>query len=377
MTSRERVQLVLQHKEADRVPLDLWGSASRLDAEFYLKLTKYFGYKKLGGRIRPGTTTEYVDYRVSDKVGSDFRHINIGKPEEFKSYVDKNENIIDEWGVGRKLVGKYPSITFSPLADADVTALENHNWPTPEDYGRIKGIGKQASDWFKNTPYAISTTAATSGLFFDIACFLRGTENFLVDMYLNPLFTEKLIEKISEIIIRINLYYLKPISKYIEWIEFTSDHGMQTGPFFSRKLFKKYFKKHFIKLFTSIKKETPNVKVFLHTCGSVKELIPEFIDMGLDILNPIQPLAVDMDSFELKKEFGKDLVFHGGIDIQEAMIGTIEDVRKEVKKRMEALAPNGGYICSPTNHIQPDVPIENFLALYKFAKEYGKYPVET
>lgn len=377
MKSRERVKLILKHKEADRVPLDIWGSASRLDTEFYLKLIKYFGFKKRGERIRPGMATEYVDYRVSDKIGSDFRHINIKKPERYESYVDKNGNIIDEWGVGRKLVGKYPSITFSPLANSVTTELKNHKWPIPEDPGRIKGIEEEASAWFKNTSYSISTTAATSGLFFDIACFLRGTENFLMDMHLNPLFTEALIEKISEIIIRINLYYIKPISKYIEWIEFTSDHGMQTGPFFSRKFFKKYFKKHFIDLFTSIKKEAPNIKVFLHTCGSIKELIPEFIDTGLDILNPVQPLAVDMDSFELKKEFGKDLVFHGGIDIQKAMIGTIKDVREEVKKRMEALAPNGGYICAPTNHIQPDVPIENFIALYEYAKEYGRYSLES
>lgn len=373
MKSRERVRQILKHMEADMVPLDLWGSASRLDSEFYLELLKHLGFNKKGPSIRPGTATEYVDYRISDMLGCDFRHINIGKPSGFKSYTDNNGNIVDEWGVGRKLSGRYPSITFSPIFDPDPWILKTHNWPIPEDPGRISGIEEQVSGWFANTPYSISATAATSGLFFDIACFLRGMENFLTDMYLNPVFAESLLDKISGIIIRMNLHYIKTIGKYIEWIEFTSDHGMQTGPFFSRKLFKKYFKKHFIRLFTSLKKAAPDVKLFLHTCGAVRELIPEFIDIGLDILNPVQPLAVGMDSLELKKEFGKDLVFHGGIDIQQAMIGTVNDVREEVKKRMEALAPGGGYICAPSNHIQPDVPVENFIALFEYAKEYGRY----
>jgi uroporphyrinogen decarboxylase len=173
----------------------------------------------------------------------------------------------------------------------------------------------------------------------------------------------------------INVYYLKPIAKYIEWIEFTSDFGMQNAPFISRELFNKYFKKHYIELFGAIKKVAPNVKVFHHSCGAIRELIPEFIDAGLDILDPIQPLATGMDSFELKKEFGRDLIFHAGIDIQQAMRGTVEDVRQEVLTRMKALAPGGGYICCPTNHLQPDVSIENFLALYKYAKEYGTYPI--
>jgi len=130
------------------------------------------------------------------------------------------------------------------------------------------------------------------------------------------------------------------------------------------------------RVISEVKKIAPEAKIYLHSCGSIRELIPEFIDIGIDILSGVQPLASGMNSAELKKEFGKDMVFHGGIDIQRALCGSVEDTINETKVRIADYAPGGGYICGPSNHFQNDVPVENFFALYKTAREYGKYPIK-
>lgn len=376
MNHRERVRAVLNHKEPDRVPLDLWGSASRIHNKLYYKILEYMEIGTKGDLIRPGKSTAYVDYRISDYIDADFRHVNIGRNlKYFKSYNDKNGNIIDEWGAGRKYIGEYDMISYFPLSDADIFDLDNYKWPVPEDLGRIDGIEKQARKWYENTDYSITATTAVSGIVFEIAMYLRGPERFLMDLILNKKFAHKLIGKISEISTQIYVYYIQPIGKYIDWIEYSEDFGMQDRAFISKDIFKEFFKKSHKEMFEKIKKVAPNAKTFLHTCGSVRELIPCFIEVGVDILNPLQPSAKDMDSFKLKKEFGKDLIFHGGVDIQHAICGTKEQAVFEAKKRIKAFAPGGGYIFAPTNHFQPDITVENFIEIYRVAKAVGKYPI--
>ena len=374
MNSRERVKLVLAHKTPDCIPIDLWGSASRISNELYLNLVKHFNLSKLGELIRPGTVTQYEDYALADLLDSDFRHINIGRPETFKSYTDKNGYVIDEWGVGRDVSALHPTVAYFPLAESeDEKDIDRYPWPNPYDAGRIRGIEEKAKNWFLNTDKAITANAANSGMFFEIAQFLRGPEEFFVDMCVNEGFTKKLIGKITDLLIEINLFYLKPIAPCLEWVEFTSDLGTQKAPFISLDMFRNYFKEPFARIFAAIKKEYPNLKIFFHSCGSIYNFIPDLIEVGVDILNPIQPLAAEMDPARIKKNFGDSLVFHGAIDIQRAMCGSVEDVESEVKLRISQMGDQGGYILSPNNHFQPDVPVENILKLYQAAREYGKY----
>lgn len=374
MTSRERVRAMLRHEEADRVPVDLWGCGCRLHTDLYLDIIKSLGWEpREEDHIRKGSTTEYVDYRLSDHVGSDFRHIHVGKPDYFQKYKDDDGNIIDEWGVGRKLIGIHPSLTLHPLADATIEDLETYNWPKAKDPGRIRGIAEQAKDWYENTDFAITSTTAMSGLFLETCQYLRGVEQFLMDLYINPEFAHKLIEKVTDIIVEMNVYYLEPVAEYVEWIEFTSDYGTQTSTFISPDIFNKFFKQSHVRLTKALKEVNPNVKMFLHSCGAIKGLIPDLIDSGVEVLNPIQPLATGMESSELKAEFGDQVVFHGGVDIQEAMNGSLEDVDADVKKRMDALKDNGGYICAIANHLQHDCPVENFFAMFESAKTHGVY----
>ncbi len=372
MTSRERVKVALNHQTPDCVPTDLWGSASRITNQLYFDLKKHFDITEEGRLIRPGTVTEYEDYILADRLNSDFRHINIGKPKGFKSYKNQQGFVIDEWGVGRDVSAIYPTVAYFPLAEAEVADLDGYNWPKPEDEGRIEGIEERAKDWFLNTDKAITATSPVSGMFFELAQFLRGPEEFFVDLYMNKEFAHKLIDKITDILIPLTLYYVKPIAPYIEWLEFTSDLGTQHAPFMSLDMFKEFFAEPFNRIFSAVKQAYPTVKIFFHSCGAIYDFIPELIKAGVDVLNPIQPLAKDMDPKRIKEEFGKDLVFHGVIDIQQAMRGSVEDVKKEVALRIDQMNINGGYILAPNNHLQPDVPFENVVAMYNYAKEYSK-----
>lgn len=376
MTSRERVRMALNHQEPDRVPVDLWGSASRIHTEQYKKIAAYLGLEpRESDLLRPGTTTQYVDFRISDKVESDFRHVNILPPENFQKYQDEEGNTIDEWGIGRKLFQGFNAITLNPLADMEMETLKKHKWPDPKDPGRTRGLGTLAKEWYENTDYAITATSAVSGVVFENCQYLCGTENFMMAMYEDEEYVDALVDKLTELNIEYHLNYLKDVGDYCEWIEFTEDFATQNGLFISPELFRRFFKKGHTEMFSAIKKQHPNIKIWFHSCGSLHKLIPDLLDCGVDIINPMQPFAKDMDSAALKKEFGDRACFHGGIDIQYALPGTPEQLEEEVKKRIEAFAPGGGYILSPTNHVQCDVPIENFFRLYEYAHRYGKYPI--
>lgn len=375
MTSRERVRAVLRREIPDRVPMDLWGTDSRMSTEYYKMVAAHLGYDQLGERIRPGSTSEYEDYRISDLIGSDFRHINIGKPDGYKSYTDEQGNVIDEWGVGRKLIGIHPSLTHHPLAEATIEDLAAYNWPTMRDPGRIRGLAERARDWHENTDFAITATSATSGTIFELCQYLRGIEQFFIDLYEEPEFAQALIEKVTDLLIELNVYYLEAVGPYIEWLEFSSDFGTQNAPFISPALFREFMLEPHKRLFAACKKAAPNIKIFLHCCGSVKLLMPQFIEMGVDVQSALQPLAADMDSAGLKAAFGDKLIFHGGVDIQQALTGSLADTEADVKKRIDAFGRDGGYFLSPSNHFQTDVPIENFFRMYEVGSTYGVYPI--
>jgi uroporphyrinogen decarboxylase len=377
MTARERVRTILARKEADRVPMDLWGCASRLHNKVYFGVLKELGLEGTGKSIRPGTHTEYEDYRISDALNVDFRHVNVGKPKNFKSHTDDGGNVIDEWGIGHFKNDQYNAISLHPLADPDPAKLDSYHWPDPDDPGRVEGIGELARDYYENTPYAVTATTATSGLMFDFGQYLCGAEQFFVNLYEEELFSEKLIDKLTEIMIRIHINYLRPIAPYIEWVELASDFGTQTGPFISMEMFRKYFKKPMASLAGAIKKEYPGMKVMLHSCGAMSCFIPDLIECGIDILNSLQPLARDMDSARLKREFGNDIILHSGVDIQQAMQGSAEDVEREARRVIGAMAVGGGYVFAPANHLQGDCPPANVVTLYRCGEKYGKYPIRV
>ena len=375
MTHRERVKAALDHREPDRVPIDMWGTDSRLIDEFYFKVLDYLGWKERGELERPGKTAQYVDYRLSDRFDCDFRHIVAHRPDGFESWTDDEGNRYDEWGIGYRKMGEHSFISKHPFPEPDPKAIDRHRWPDMGDPSRTEGLVELARGWFEETDFAITATTPVSGRIMDIYQYLRGPDNFFTDLALEERFAHALIEKVAELVEELYVNFITPLSPSLMCIEFASDWGSQHGLFISPEYYRRFFKIPEHRIFDSMKRIAPQAKILLHSCGSVRRLIPDLIDAGVEVLSSLQPLAFEMESMELKREFGNDLVFRGGIDMQRAMVGTREQVIDETRKRIEAFAPGGGYIAGPSNHFTGDVPVENFIAMYETALECGAYPI--
>jgi uroporphyrinogen decarboxylase len=371
VTHRERVLAALAHREPDRVPMDVWGSASRLCNELYFKIVKDQGWEGLGPCVKASRSGDYVDERVDLLVDSDFRHIDIGHPREYRPRTTAEGDRINEWGYGTREAHGSSIVSFSPLAAAvDVSEIDRHAWPRVRDPGRIDGLAEKARR-LAGTDCFVGATTALSGMMLEYGQFLRGFEQFFMDLYVDERFSHHLIGKIADVVTEMYLYYLEPIAPYVGWVEFSSDHGMQDRPMVSPEIYRKYFKGPYKRVFDAVRAAAPGAKIWLHTCGSVRELIPDLIEAGVDVLNSLQPKAAGMDSAELKREFGSEIVFHGGLDIQGGITGTVQEAVDEAKRRIDAFAVGGGYIFAPSNHFMQDVSLENFYAVYRTARQHG------
>jgi uroporphyrinogen decarboxylase len=196
-----------------------------------------------------------------------------------------------------------------------------------------------------------------------------------MDMVINQDFVNSLVERISHSIENLMRGYIQTCGPYVDMVELPGDdYATEKAMAFSPEFFRTYFKPYIQRMVEIIKGYREDIKVMLHCDGAYKAILPDLIEIGVDAINPIEPIAA-MDPGELKAEFGEQLSFLGAIDIRKALSGTREDVIAEVKLRLQQLAPGGGYILAPTNHIQTDVPVENVVTLYQAAHEFGRYPI--
>jgi uroporphyrinogen decarboxylase len=322
--------------------------------------------------VKASRSGDYVDERVDVLVDSDFRHLDIGHPKDFVARSTPEGDRINEWGYGTREAHGSSVVTFSPLAAAtDVSDIDSHSWPCVRDPGRIQGLAARARHFAETTDCFIGATHAVSGMMIDIGPYLRGFEQFMMDLYLDERFAHHLIGRIADVVEELYRYYLEPIAPWVGWVEFSSDHGMQDRPIVSPEIYRKFFKGPYKRVFDAVRKAVPGAKIWLHTCGSVRELIPDFIEAGVDVLNSLQPKAAGMDSLELKREFGSELVFHGGLDLQGGITRSVQEAEDEARRRIDAFARGGGYIFAPSNHFMQDVSLENFYAVYKVARQHA------
>jgi uroporphyrinogen decarboxylase len=198
----------------------------------------------------------------------------------------------------------------------------------------------------------------------------------LIDLALNPEFAEALFWKVGEIFKGFYQAQLDAVGDYIEWVEIGDDLGGQNGPLISPKMYRELLKPIHADVIKSIKEHPSNPKVMYHSCGSIKVFIPDFIELGVDILNPIQVAAKGIVPSEIKKEFGNELCFLGGVDSQHLMpTGTPQQVSEQVKRRIQEMGVGGGYVLAPSHNIGDDVPLENILAFFEGANDFGTYPI--
>ncbi len=377
MTHRDRVLTALAHKEPDRVPMDLGGSAYSINDAHYFKLKNYLGIEGDVEPYRHGHTGNYYDERILEALDIDCRHVGLRSPSDFKIQMDSEGRFKDEWGIPQIRTGVYMSVIGHPLAGAEASDLDAYPWPDPYASGRTAGLREKALHYRQNTDFALVARAPVSVGLFEIGCFLRGTDIFLMDLVANKPFAHKLLGKISEVFLGLLDVYMDAICDLVDIVTWGEDLAHQTGLFFSLNTYREMFKSHHTELFNLVKRKAPRAKVMFHCCGAARPLVPDLAEAGADIIQSLQPLAAGMNSFDLKRAFGERVSFQGGIDVQRAMIGTLVDVEEELKCRLRAFAPGGGYILATSNNVQEDIPPENLVHLFRCAREWGRYPISV
>jgi uroporphyrinogen decarboxylase len=235
------------------------------------------------------------------------------------------------------------------------------------------GLQEEVQGLAIDTPYAIAAYRPTISGIFEMAQQLRGTEKLLTDLVLDKHFVDALFRKLADILGEFYRAYLGVVGPYVQIVELADDLGSQAGPLISPRVYRELLRDRHAGLVRTIKQSAPQSKVMLHSCGSIRAFIPDFIAAGIEILNPVQPLAKGMEPARLKADFGKDIVFLGGVDVQQTMRGPVEGVRDEVRRRIEELGKDGGFILAPSHNFGDDVPLENILAFFDAAHLYGSY----
>ena len=397
MTSRERVITVLEHKEADRVPVDLGAMLSTgIMGIAYNKLKNYLGIS--GGRTRMydlGQQLAEPEIEILEQIGADVLPLFISEPKKWKPsklpddslcevpelfnpevLPDGSKVLRDDAGnITAKMPkdGYYFDGVYHPLESINtIEELKKHNFYSPIDEDTLNELHKRAKNLYENTNYALMLNG-TGGIY-EWAQGLRGWGQFMMDLAGNPEFAGALLDKLVEANIQRLKQVLPAVEGYVQIVQTGDDLGIQTGPQLSPKLYREIVKPRHKWLYQYLREHT-DAYIFIHTCGSVYEFIPDFIEMGIDILNPVQVSAKNMDTKKLKDEFGKDVTFWGGgCDTQKVLpFGTPSEIKEEVKKRIEGLAPDGGFVFTQVHNIQAGIPPENIMAMYEAVKNFGKY----
>lgn len=394
MTSRERVTAALNHRQPDRVPIDLGSSiVTGINALGYARLKRHLG---LAGPLRV-TNVILLLAEVEEELLRRWRvdvlpvprwfaapgapldgrwrahPLPDGSPALFPAGFAPRIGADGTWelledgeAVSRLSPGSGSFVPARcPLAGASLEALEAWQPPriTPEELEFLQATARRLHE---------ETDKALFGWFngslFEQSQFLCGWEEFLVRLYTDPLFTDRLLEKLSTAVIADLRLYLEAVGPYLQVVGFGDDFGFQSGLQLAPEVFRARIKPHLARIYAEAHARS-RAKVFLHSCGAVAELIEDFIELGVDVLNPVQTSAAGMEPERLKREFGGRIVFWGGgADVQRVLpLGTPEEVRADVRRRLEVFSPGGGYVFAPIHNLQADVPPQNVAAMYEEA----------
>lgn len=382
MTPRERVTIALNHGEPDRVPIDLGGFQTGIHRAAYQDLIDYLGFRETIELRDPVQQLAIPSERILELVHADFRYVTAHGPDGFAGGIEQNRrdgklwyDLRDEFGVVWSMPADqmlYMDITHHPLADATIADLDRYPWPDGKDPTRFSGVRAQALALRENTAYALSS--GISGVTYEICWYMRGLERWFMDMLDQPAFCEALIDHTCQYWVDWIPGFLAEVGDLLDVIMIGDDLAGQSGPLFSPKFYRRVVRPRQQRLVDAIKSRT-NAKVWYHTCGDCSEYIPDLIDMGVDILNPVQISAPGMDPTLLKRKYGSNLAFWGGgIDSQHILpFAPPAQIKEEVRRNLEILKPGGGYIFNNVHNIQVGVPPQNVLALYEAAFEYGFY----
>jgi uroporphyrinogen decarboxylase len=347
----ERVEMALAHRQPDRVPFDFWAVP-----EVWQKLraaldTDDEGVLRLLGIDCRMVTARYAGRRARELPDGTF---------------------VCPWGTHRRHVtnefSTYDEYASFPLAGAETAAdVLNWEWASPDDWD-VSGVRAQCEQLGGGVRYHLRYEV---GGIFEWAWALRGFERFLLDLIEKPEIACAIMDRFTDIYIENTRRVIEAAGGLLDMVYTYDDVGIQNGLLMSQRMWRKYILPRHQRLNAAIRSARYPVKIMYHSCGAVYPLIGAFVDdMGIDVLNPLQPLAVGMDPARIKAEFGDRLSFHGAIDIQHTLPhGTPAEVQAEVRERCALLGRGGGYICTSAHYIQADTPLENIAAMYTTPRE--------
>jgi len=384
MTSRERVLTAINHEQPDRMPLVIG-----VNNATGIKMKPYKGIKDIAGIQAPDNYiyewpelgTAEIDEETMRRLHCDVRGVLDLEPESVCKRNREREthsDCIDSWGSGQMEITPgnwFPGI--HPLAEAKtIEDLESYRgWPDMSDPSRVAHVRETARRLAEENQFAIMATPWL--LFpFERAHAMQGMEPYLLNMAMDPDFARAMLEKIADYCKQLMGHFLEELGDNVDIIKIGDDLGTQNSLLISPKMYRDILKPIHADFISFIKART-KAKILFHSCGDVAPLIGDFIDIGVDILNPIQTSTGSISDLpSLKKKFGKNIVFCGGIDSHRILpFGSVEEVRQEVRRVMQALGPGGGCMIGAVHTVMNDVPPENILAMVDAVEEFGHYPL--
>ena len=362
MTSKELLKKAMNREESVRPPV-----YCSIVPQLAKRLYDYYGQPFEDGIDSPLSGNRISWQELMIQMGSDCVCVASCAPDDHLTYTREDGLIINEWGVGMRNHGLYDDFEYHPLASvSSVEEIENYPFPVMDAPGRFRHAEATIAKYGKE--YGIIGDLECS--IFEISWYLVGLEKLFMDMAMEDPYVDVLFDKIAEYHTQVGLKLIE-LGADIIWCG--DDLGSQTAPMISVPMFNRFFAPRIEKMFKAFKNANPNVKIAWHSCGSILPLIPRFIELGLDILNPIEPLAKGMDPQWLKDTYGDKLLFFGGICVQDLIPNrTPAEVKAEIKRRFEILGKGGGYLLAPAHNIQDDTSIENVLAFFEGVKELGE-----
>jgi uroporphyrinogen decarboxylase len=378
MTSRERVVAALNRQEPDRVPLDIGGGQSTsLVVEAYENYKNDIGLSAPERHLQKIYRVARLDEEVMIQLGSDVRPVILKPPKNWTPPPSEPGTTIDEFGVTWRQVhfegGFYWEVVESPLAEATISDIGSHPWPDPLDPGRFEGLAEEVQDLYHNTSYALLGDCGFKN-FFEPCWSILGMERALIDLVADQEFYRALFDVLFEINAAATKRFLEITGPYLTAVRTSDDMATQDSLMLSPKTYRELIKPYHAR-YLALVKEWTDAKIFFHSCGNIVPLLDDLIEAGIEVLNPVQATTWD-DPAGVKARYGDRLSFWGGIDSQRVLpYGTPEEVREEVRLRIQQFAPGGGYVAGSVHLMQADVPPQNVIALSKAVREFGVYPI--